>query len=175
MKTHLEGMRKKNCMDATVIAQVRLLHLSGGGSITIFLDVGKHPRWLRAAVYGGDFVGWVRTYIQLSHNPFVSPHGATCGTTAPTAELFHGEGSLKNRLLHNTPSANSFLWDVSSIQVADVLRGAVLSPVFAVDTHYSATISNVSPLFKLPVDAVQRGRDHGLPTYNDARLVSVQS
>lgn len=33
-------------------------------------------------------------------------------------------------------------------------------------------ISNGSPLFKLPVDAVQRGRDHGLPTYNDARLVS---
>lgn len=53
-----------------------------------------------------------------------------------------------------------------------MLRGAVLSQVFAVDTHYPAAVSNGSPLFKLPVDAVQRGRDHGLPTYNDARLVS---
>lgn len=57
-------------------------------------------------------------------------------------------------------------------QIADVLRGAVLSPAFAVDTRYAMAISNGSPLFKLPVDAVQRGRDHGLPTYNDARLVS---
>ena len=54
-----------------------------------------------------------------------------------------------------------------------MLRGAVLSSVFAVDTHYPAAVSNGSPLFKLPVDAVQRGRDHGLPTYNDARLVST--
>lgn len=54
----------------------------------------------------------------------------------------------------------------------DVLRGAVLSPVLAVDTYYAEAISNGSPLFKLPVDAVQRGRDHGLPTYNEARLVS---
>eukprot|EP00752_Nemacystus_decipiens_P002581 g2416.t2 len=57
-----------------------------------------------------------------------------------------------------------------NVEVADVLRGAVLSPVFAVDTHYPAAVSNGSPLFKLPVDAVQRGRDHGLPTYNEARL-----
>lgn len=56
--------------------------------------------------------------------------------------------------------------------VGDILRGAVLSPALAVDTYYSAAVSNLSPLFKLPVDAVQRGRDHGLPTYNDARKVS---
>lgn len=56
--------------------------------------------------------------------------------------------------------------------VGDILRGAVLSPALAVDTYYSAAVSNLSPLFKLPVDAVQRGRDHGLPTYNSAREVS---
>ncbi|CAM9704645.1 unnamed protein product, partial [Ectocarpus fasciculatus] len=56
-----------------------------------------------------------------------------------------------------------------SVEVADVLRGAVLSPVLAADSHFTTAVSNGSPLFKLPVDAVQRGRDHGLPTYNDAR------
>lgn len=55
--------------------------------------------------------------------------------------------------------------------VEDVLRGAVLSPALEINTCYSAALSNLSPLFKLPVDAVQRGRDHGLPTYNAARLV----
>lgn len=53
-----------------------------------------------------------------------------------------------------------------------MLRGAVLSRAFQADTHYTGAVSNGSPLFKLPVDAVQRGRDHGLPTYNAARLVS---
>lgn len=56
--------------------------------------------------------------------------------------------------------------------VGDILRGAVLSPALAVDTYYSAAMSNLSPLFKLPVDAVQRCREHGLPTYNSAREVS---
>eukprot|EP00904_Undaria_pinnatifida_P011027 jgi/Undpi1/7054/HiC_scaffold_21.g09528.m1 len=51
----------------------------------------------------------------------------------------------------------------------DILRGAVLSPALEVDTYFSAAVSNASPLFKLPVDAVQSGRDHGLPTYNDVR------
>lgn len=55
--------------------------------------------------------------------------------------------------------------------VEDILRGAVLSPALEIDTYYAAAISNLSPLFKLPVDAVQRGRDHGLPTYNAARVV----
>lgn len=56
--------------------------------------------------------------------------------------------------------------------VGDVLRGAALSPARAVGPHYAAAISNLSRLFKLPVDAIQRGRDHGLPTYNAAREVS---
>lgn len=55
--------------------------------------------------------------------------------------------------------------------VADIIRGAILSPTLAMDTHYTAAVSTSSSLFKLPVDAVQRGRDHGLPTYNAAREV----
>lgn len=58
-------------------------------------------------------------------------------------------------------------------EVGDILRGAVLSPVSNIDTNFAAAVSNASPLFKLPVDAIQRGRDHGLPTYNDVRQVSV--
>ena len=56
-------------------------------------------------------------------------------------------------------------------KVGDIIRGAVLAPALAVDTYYAAAVSNLSPFFKLPVDAVQRGRDHGLPTYNAAREV----
>lgn len=45
--------------------------------------------------------------------------------------------------------------------IGPILRGAVLSTSTRVDVHYSPVLSNLSPLFKLPVDAVQRGRDHG--------------
>lgn len=57
--------------------------------------------------------------------------------------------------------------------VGEVLRGAVLATGLTVDTYYTAAVSNLSPLLKLPVDAVQRGRDHGLPTYNAAREASL--
>lgn len=56
--------------------------------------------------------------------------------------------------------------------VGNILRGAVLSPALTIDTYFAAAVSNLSPLFKLPVDAIQRGRDHGLPSYNAARKAS---
>ena len=45
--------------------------------------------------------------------------------------------------------------------VGSIIRGAVFSSSLAVDTHFSSAVSTTSPLFKLPVDAIQRGRDHG--------------
>lgn len=42
-----------------------------------------------------------------------------------------------------------------------ILRGAVLGSSLRVDSHFPAAVSTASPLFKLPADAVQRGRDHG--------------
>lgn len=45
--------------------------------------------------------------------------------------------------------------------IGPILRGAVLSKAGSVDAYFPASLSNLSPLFKLPVDAVQRGRDHG--------------
>ncbi|CBJ27734.1 peroxidase [Ectocarpus siliculosus] len=53
--------------------------------------------------------------------------------------------------------------------IGDILRGAVLSPAMAVWPHFASAVSNASPLFKLPVDMVQRARDHGVPSYNDVR------
>ncbi len=64
---------------------------------------------------------------------------------------------------------------LENVGVGDVLRGAVLSPAMTVGTHHVAAISSLSPLFKIPVDAVQRGRDHGVPTYNAVREVSPKS
>lgn len=45
--------------------------------------------------------------------------------------------------------------------IGPILRGAVLSKAHSVDAYFPGSLSNLSPLFKLPVDAVQRGRDHG--------------
>lgn len=106
---------------------------------------------------------------------------STCATTtagsrkpsksASLTRCFHLEANKKNSKTRFAP-CSAFFIALRSVQVADVLRGAVLSPVFAVDTFYNTEVSSGSLLFKLPVDAVQRGRDHGLPTYNEARLVS---
>lgn len=45
--------------------------------------------------------------------------------------------------------------------IGPILRGAALSTAMGVDGHYPSSLSRFSPLFKLPVDAIQRGRDHG--------------
>lgn len=45
--------------------------------------------------------------------------------------------------------------------VGSIIRGALISPSLAVDTHFASAVSNLSPLLKLPVDVIQRGRDHG--------------
>lgn len=47
--------------------------------------------------------------------------------------------------------------------IANIVRGGVISASLAVDAHFASAVSNLSPLFKLPVDAIQRGRDHGEP------------
>ncbi|CAN0024237.1 unnamed protein product, partial [Choristocarpus tenellus] len=49
------------------------------------------------------------------------------------------------------------------------LRGALFSRSLSIDASFAEEVSNSSPLFMLPVAAVQRGRDHGVPSYNDAR------
>ncbi|CAM9937546.1 unnamed protein product, partial [Ectocarpus sp. 8 AP-2014] len=91
----------------------------------------------------------------------------------PSTVRVVGEGYESTRYdnieLAAAVGADSLVSFFNNVKVVDVLRGAVLSPVYAADTHYTAAVSNGSPLFKLPVDSVQRGRDHGLPTYNDAR------
>lgn len=45
--------------------------------------------------------------------------------------------------------------------VGNIIRGALVSPALAMDTHFASAVSYQSTLFKLPVDAIQRGRDHG--------------
>lgn len=45
--------------------------------------------------------------------------------------------------------------------VAMFIRGAALSPSLAIDAHFTSAVSTVSRLFKLPIDGIQRGRDHG--------------
>lgn len=45
--------------------------------------------------------------------------------------------------------------------VGSILRGAVLSTSLAMDVHYPAAVSTLSPFFKIPVDVIQRARDHG--------------
>lgn len=51
------------------------------------------------------------------------------------------------------------LFERNSIE--SIIRGAVFSSSLTVDAHFSSAVSTTSPLFKLSVDAIQRGRDHG--------------
>ncbi|CAM9342758.1 unnamed protein product [Discosporangium mesarthrocarpum] len=50
-----------------------------------------------------------------------------------------------------------------------ILRGGVFSKASATNVAFAEEVSNASSLFALPVMALQRGRDHGVPSYNDAR------
>ncbi|CAN0025010.1 unnamed protein product [Ectocarpus sp. 6 AP-2014] len=121
---------------------------------------------------------WLTTDYDESTNPGADTFTLTAGVAAfesalPSTVRVVGEGYESTRYdnieLAAAVGADSLVSFFNNVKVVDVLRGAVLSPVYAADTHYTAAVSNGSPLFKLPVDSVQRGRDHGLPTYNDAR------
>ncbi|CAM9513650.1 unnamed protein product, partial [Ectocarpus sp. 13 AM-2016] len=121
---------------------------------------------------------WLTTDYDENINPGTDTFTLTAGAAAfesalPSTVRVVGEGYESTRYdnieLAAAVGADSLVSFFNNVKVVDVLRGAVLSPVYAVDTHYTAAVSNGSPLFKLPVDSVQRGRDHGLPTYNNAR------
>lgn len=45
--------------------------------------------------------------------------------------------------------------------IEPILRGAARSRSFEIDSAFPAEVSTASPLFNLPAEAVQRGRDHG--------------
>ncbi|CAM9507284.1 unnamed protein product, partial [Ascophyllum nodosum] len=53
--------------------------------------------------------------------------------------------------------------------IEPIIRGAAYSRTQKVDASFVAEISSSSSLFNLPVETVQRGRDHGVPSYNDLR------
>ena len=42
-----------------------------------------------------------------------------------------------------------------------IIRGAAYSRTQAIDVSFNAEISTSSPLFNLPAETIQRGRDHG--------------
>lgn len=46
-------------------------------------------------------------------------------------------------------------------EIEHIIRGAAHSRTQAVDVSFMAEVSSSSPLFNLPVVAIQRGRDHG--------------
>ncbi|CAM9145144.1 unnamed protein product [Ectocarpus sp. 8 AP-2014] len=121
---------------------------------------------------------WILSDYDEEENPGADTFTLTAGAVAfesalpPTVRVV-AEGYESTQYdyteLAAAVGADSLVSFFDSVEVADVLRGAVLSPVLAADSHSTTAVSNGSPLFKLPVDAVQRGRDHGLPTYNEAR------
>ncbi|CAM9150376.1 unnamed protein product [Ectocarpus sp. 12 AP-2014] len=120
---------------------------------------------------------WILSDYDEEENPGTDTFTLTAGAVAfesalPPNVRVVAEGYESTRYdnteLAAAVGADSLVSFFDGVEVADVLRGAVLSPVLAADSHFTTAVSNASPLFKLPVDAVQRGRDHGLPTYNDA-------
>ncbi|CBJ26336.1 peroxinectin precursor [Ectocarpus siliculosus] len=151
-----------------------LIRLLGGNIQDLDEDGREHPVPGRQSRRGL----WLTTDYDENTNPGADTFTLTAGVAAfesalPSTVRVVGEGYESTRYdnieLAAAVGADGLVSFFNNVKVVDVLRGAVLSPVYAADTHYTAAVSNGSPLFKLPVDSVQRGRDHGLPTYNDAR------
>ena len=164
--------------------------LDAGGKTT----PSEHGRWLDAAVdeqHEGELnhprspprtrslqeSASYDSTVNAAADVFTTTAGAAAFESAlPSTVRIVSEGYLSTAYdgVELTVAREDLAGLVENNNVSDVLRGAVLSPAMAVGTHHVAAISNLSPLFKLPVDAVQRGRDHGLPTYNAVREVSQQ-
>eukprot|EP00903_Cladosiphon_okamuranus_P012613 g11801.t1 len=60
-----------------------------------------------------------------------------------------------------------FLTRIGGIE--PIIRGAAYARSQAIDVSFAAQVAASSSLFNLPVEVIQRGRDHGIPSYNDAR------
>lgn len=97
---------------------------------------------------------------------------SNCSSFRPRVHCIY-RTSKDNIELHVACKDIAGLFERNSL--ASILRGAVLSPALKADAHFSSTLSNVSPLFKLPVDAVQRGRDHGKLSHPVAIAVASSS
>lgn len=89
---------------------------------------------------------------------------------SPSAPDFFFHGSLRKRsavacFQHGaelaTASADLAGFISRSGGIESIIRGAAYSRTQAVDTAFASEISASSLLFNLPVEAVQRARDHG--------------